>query len=154
MTSMSSDCTTSRQVTPVFEILETQTANSWVPIKSVSIIDDGEQFVGKIVLAPIVNRADQLAKLKISMSSEQSGERNLSSNRGLENRYQIGGGLSADIQQDSERSSEATVFGKNTFRKSSKNYKISTTFSKKKVEQTNNPLQKISSAVDKVFKRS
>lgn len=152
---MSPDCTTNRQVTPVFEISTNQSINSWIPIESLTITDQKNGFRGKVVLAPIINSTDQLGKLTINVSSKQSGDRELfsnqdSENRDPENRYQMTGNVSADIQRDSERSSEATVFGKNKFRKSSKNFKLSATVSKKKAEP-NSPLQKIKSVAKGAF---
>lgn len=143
---------------PIFEISTNETSNYWTPIESLIITDNKNGFRGRIVLAPIIRSTDQLGKLTINVSSKQSGDRDLysnqdSENRDPQNRYQMTGNVSADIQKDRERSSEATVFGKNKFRKSSNNFKLSATISKKKVEP-NSPLQKISSAVDKVFKRS
>ncbi len=146
MTSTIPSSTTDR---PVFEISTNQAANCWIPIESLTITDEKNGFRGKMVLAPVINRADQLGKLTINVSSKQSGNRELYSNQDSENRdpankYQMTGNVSADVQRDSEYSSEATVFGKNKFKKSSKNFKISATMSKKKAEPSN-PLQKIKS---------
>lgn len=155
MTSMSPNCTTTK---PIFEISTTQATNSWIPIESLTITDQKNGFRGKMVLAPIINSTDQLGKLTINISSKQRGDREVycnqdSENRDPENKYQMTGNVSADIQRDRERSSEATVFGKNKFRKSSKNFKLSATVSKKKAEP-NSPLQKIKSVAKGAFNLS